>query len=124
MDQDIIRAVQDAGFQVYMRDPKDTYLYFTDGISIGYLQNNHMDGTSIRTVHVANKTTGTGFYIADRLEKLTEKTLRRAFVIAPREASYREVNSVHKFRNMKAFRNLCEWNKLLQLVEKSDDQAR
>jgi hypothetical protein len=73
MSPEIIEQVTAAGFDVYMRDPKDTYMFFTDGKNIGYLQDDRLAGLTLSTVHKANRSTGTGFRIAEGLSLYLER---------------------------------------------------
>lgn len=104
---DVVQAVVDAGFDVYMRDvKKDTWLIFTDGVHIGYLQNAPMGGVSLGTVHMPNGSTGTGFRLAEHLGAgdLTRGKLIEAFSFAPSWASGRgrDRASVRKWPDIEA----------------------
>ena len=83
MKQEVIDAITAAGFDVYMRDQKDTYLLFTDGKNIGYLQADRLAGFTISTVHKPNTTTGTGFQIERHATEFTAEMLARAFITTP-----------------------------------------
>lgn len=116
MDKAIIDAVAAAGFDVYMRDLKDTWLLFTDGQNIGYLQAPRGDGWSISTVHMPNSTTGTGFQIDRYLATFDRASLARAFVHAPRWASGRDVASVRKYRDIEHYRASGPFNAEYRLI--------
>lgn len=116
--QSVIDAVAAAGFDVYMRDPKDTYLLFTDGNNIGYLQDDRLAGYCISTVHMPNTTTGTGFQIERHVSEFTPEMLRRAFVGAPPWAARRELGSVRKYRDMEHYLRSDSWHAGYRLVAK------
>lgn len=117
MEQAIIQAIKNAGFQVYMRKPEDSYCIFTDGSNLGYLQSNQWRGVSLSTVHVPNTSTGTGFGIADGLSvsDLTAENLREAFQHSPQWG--RGVSSVTKYRSIDHYRRRDSWNGAYQLVD-------
>lgn len=115
---DIIAAVSTAGFSVYMRNERDSWLYFTDGNRIGYLENSRGAGIKLVTVHIPNTTTGTGFGIADGLgvADLTRDKLSEALVTAPHWASSRDVASVSKWPNFEALKASSRFNGEYRLV--------
>lgn len=115
MKEETIAAIKATGLKVYMRKPKDTWLYFTDGTRIGYLQEHPYRGVCTSSVHVPNGDTGTGFQIDDGIAEITFDNLARAFCIAPSWAFSRYRASVVKFRSMDAFINSCMFNR--DLVE-------
>ena len=60
----LISHLNSLGYDVYMRNPSDTYANFTDGTRIGYVQ--WSDGiVKYSTVHVPNRQVGTGFEASD-----------------------------------------------------------
>jgi len=95
------------GFDVYQNpDPHwRSYAYFTDGKHIGYFENDRFRGFKLSTVHIANKSTGTGFGLTDGTEtvEFTREGLERAFIGAPVWANSVERDSVRKFDNMEHF---------------------
>ena len=97
-----------AGFDVYMKDGGDTYCYFTDGVSMGYVQHNPRDGYSFSTCHKPNRTTGTGFRV-DQSADLVQ-TAKNCFVFAPSWASSEDVKSVKKWQGIEDFRSASKWN--------------
>ncbi len=115
MEQSVIDAVADAGFDVWMRDPKDTWMLFTDGKNIGCLQADRLAGYCISTVHMPNKTTGTGFQIERHVADFTKPMLARAFVHAPHWASDRA--SVHKYQDIEHYRKANSFNEAYKLVK-------
>lgn len=117
MRDSIIAAVAAAGFGVYMRDKNDTWLIFVDDANLGYLQNNDYGGFSISTLHMANRTTGTGFRVAEDLSEvdLTRDKLAEAFVVAPAWAM-RDAATVRKWRGINDYKRSCSFNAEYRLV--------
>lgn len=117
----VIQSVARAGFDVYMRDQKDTFSIFTDGTRIGYLQNSAFRGMSISTVHVPNKSSGTGFGVLDSLSEadLTAEKLSEAFVIAPDWG--RDRQSVRKWKDFAAFKAADSFNAEYKIIASRAD---
>jgi hypothetical protein len=112
-----IYAIQKAGFRVYMRSPKDSWLYFVDDADrIGYAQETRSGFVSISTVHVPNSETGTGF-VLDDIPSLSADNLAKAFVIAPRWATGRQRASVKKWASWKAFKASSPFNANYKMIE-------
>ena len=112
-----IYAIQKAGFRVYMRSPKDSWLYFVDDADrIGYAQETRSGFVSISTVHVPNSETGTGF-VLDDIPSLSADNLAKAFVIAPRWATGRQRASVKKWANWEAFKASSPFNADYKMIE-------
>lgn len=82
MRREVIEKVKSLGYAVYMRDLKDTYLIYTDGRRIAYLEDarNPFTGISISTKHRPNTTTGTGLdvYRHIQLSDVTKEALELA----------------------------------------------
>ena len=117
MDKSIIERVQSCGFDVYMRDVSDTYLFFTDGTNIGYLQHREMDGFSLSTVHIPNTTSGTGFVVARFMADITCRELAECFVRCPSDFMGQGLaKSVVKWRDWDHFHNSNQWNKSFNKV--------
>lgn len=114
MDQKIIDAVAGAGFDVWMRDPKDSWLLFTDGKNIGYLQADRLAGYILTTVHMPNKSTGTGFQIERHVSSFDKETLSRAFIHAP-DWARGDRASVIKYRDIEHLRAANSFNAAYQL---------
>jgi len=112
MKAEIIQAIKDTGLAVYMRNINDTYAYFTDGVHIGYIQEDKgfMEGISISTVHIPCHECGTGYNLEKHLEvkDLTEERLEHAFINAPSWAT--RSSYVKKWRNMEHFLTKDSWN--------------
>ncbi len=89
-----------------MKRRSDSWIYYTDGTRIGYLQNGRLDGISLSTVHIPNTTTGTGFKLDECLGviDLTAEKLATAFNHSPGWATGRDRDSVRKWRDFAAFK--------------------
>jgi hypothetical protein len=118
MKTEIVRAVQKAGFSVYMRDRHDSWLIFTDGTRICYLQDDRLAGLSLSAVHIPNQTTGAGFKLADglSLKDITTGALSCAFY-APDWASSMDIAASIKWRDMQAFLQACAFTAGYSLLE-------
>lgn len=111
-----IEAVSQAGFDVYMRADQgarlcgDTWLYFTDGKQIGYLQVAPFGGGyTLSTVHVPNRQVGAGFSLGDDVlsaAQLTPENLARAFMHAPAWGRHEHVT---KWADWNAFAKRESW---------------
>lgn len=121
MSPDTIHLVANLGFNVYMRDKKDTWLIFTDpdGKRLGYLQVNRFSGYDISTIHHANATSGTGFQVERDVPELTRGILEFAFQHAPPWADQRDVKSVRKYKDIDDYRAASNFNSKYQLVAKA-----
>jgi len=115
MDTSTIETVQSFGFDVYMRDTADTYMFFTDGKNIGYLQYNRPEGFTLNTVHIPNADTGTGLSVARHLGGFTERELRECFLLNPIGYRFRS-EPPKKWRNWLHFENSSKWNKSFHKV--------
>jgi hypothetical protein len=115
VEQKIIDAVTSAGFDVWMRDPKDSYMLFTEGKNIGYMQLDRSAGYTISTVHKPNTSSGTGFQVERHVSDFTRDILARAFVHCP-EWYLRDARSVHKYRDMEDYRAASSFNAEYKLV--------
>jgi hypothetical protein len=121
MDEQIINAVIDAGFTPYMRNREDTYMLFTDGTRIGYLQVNRFDGISMSTVHKPNTRTGTGFKIDLPLgARIDKETLEKAFVGAPSWAYASDRAAVQKYLDIDEYVNRDQWNRGFKPITKKE----
>lgn len=100
--QQLIDSLKEKGYEVYGPEKLSTYVYFTDGKRIGYVQYNNVGGTKYTTVHMPNKYTGTGFQAEDA---------EGALAFAPHWASPSDRNSVIKFQNFETFKR-AHWQPL------------
>lgn len=90
---ELIAALKAQGFSVHAPANLTTYVWFTDGVRIGYAQNDRMTGVKYATVHKANRFTGTGFQ-AD--------TPQEALMTIP--PGFTGVPMPEKYANFEAFR--------------------
>lgn len=95
------------GFDIYQSNGPhwQSYAYFTDGENIGYIENSRLRGLCLSTVHVPNRTTGTGFAMTGDRDTvtLTREYLSQTFVHAPVWASGGDRASVTKWKSFEAF---------------------
>jgi hypothetical protein len=122
--QDILNAVSEAGFIAYLRDPKDTWLYFTtqDGKHIGYLQADRSGYVTISTVHVPCSAIGTGFR-CDPIPSLSKENLQKAFAIAPLWANSQDRSRVRKWKDWQAYVKSSPFNKEYKRVFDSASES-
>ena len=117
MKAETIKKIAASGFDVYMRDESDTFGYFTDGSNIGYFQEQPLEGLTLSTVHIPNRTSGTGFRL-DAPETISAASLAKAFAHSPEWADSRARASVRKYRNVADFLAYDNWHKTFRLVAK------
>lgn len=101
-----IELIKSLGFSVYMRDLKDSYCYYTDGVSIGYAQWSRL-AVSVSSVHKPNRTSGTGFRVED---DITAQGLRAALTLHTPHWAVHDQSSVKKYKNWDEFQNANTWN--------------
>lgn len=112
--EQVLGMLKGAGFQVYMRKPAtDEYCYCTDGTGIAYVQWSDYR-TSVSTVHVPNKQTGTGFQFADEITIANVQAAMRCG--SPHWASERDRSSVRKYKSWEDFHTKDSWNAGLSQV--------
>lgn len=99
-----IAAIKAMGFSVYQNPDShwQTYLFYTDGTRIAYLQNDGLQGLCISTVHVPDKQVGTGYGLGP-IPALTRQALEVGFIHAPNWASGADRNATRKFADWAAF---------------------
>ena len=103
IDDATLDAIAAEGVKVYMPEKgMQTYLFYTDGTRIGYLQRGTFGGWSISTVHIPNRESGTGFGMGEMDEFIPER-LKDGFVHAPSWANKPERESVVKWKDMDEF---------------------
>ncbi len=119
MGHDTIAKVQGFGFSVYMRKDSDTWLLFTDGKNIGYLEDGPY-GFNFSTVHKPNTTSGTGFQIGRNENDFSEADLKNCFVAVPSWADSRSRASVAKYRDIAEYINATSFNREYNLVDAMD----
>lgn len=117
MDKEIIAKVQSFGFDVYMRNPdRDTWLLFTDGKHIGYLQYLPMEGFTLSTVHKPNHETGTGIQVKREADSFDKEDLERCFGLAPGWLRHSSLASIVKWQDIDEFRSANSFNAAYRLV--------
>lgn len=103
---DTLGTIAGLGLTVYQSaDPAwQTYAFFTDGQRIGYIENHRLEGLRLSTVHIPNRSSGTGFGVArDRPVMLTLEGLSEAFAMYPSWASQTDRESVRKWPSVESF---------------------
>jgi len=123
--QSALLELIDAGFDIYIPDglrttTKITFAYFVLDNSIGYLQFDRMSGIHFSTVHKPNRTTGTGFIVADEITSHFHEYALKSFCHAPFWASSADRNSVVKFKNWKEYADSKESYYTYRKIEKTD----
>ena len=105
-----IEMMKAQGWAVYVRSSNPTYCYVTDGTNICYVQwsdNREM----VSSVHMPNKTTGTGYGLFDRI---TPENVRQAMLtLSPNWASGRDRQSVRKYKDWDEFHGKDSFNSKL-----------
>lgn len=99
---EIIKAISDAGLIAYMRDPKDSWVYYTsqDGVQIGYLQADRGGYATISTVHKPLQGSGVGSgFRCDPIKTLAPEELAKAFAFAPPWVNGQDRRRVVKWKN-------------------------
>jgi hypothetical protein len=117
MDAAVIAKVKGFGFEVYMRDPSDTYLYFTDGTRIGYMQESRWGGFDLNTVHKPNTQSGTAFGVMQGVDDFTKDDLAKCFTFSPAWASGDLRASAKKWKDMDTFLKSDNWHAGFRLIE-------
>lgn len=99
----ILDTIAACGFDVFQNaDPSwRSYVFFTDGKRIGYLQAGRFGGVDIATVHIPNPRSGTGFSMGP-VEGITRENLELAFMHAPHWADRESRESVRKWPSIEA----------------------
>lgn len=95
-----IEKIKSFGFRVFQRKGGDNHAFFSDGKNIGYIENAGR-GLKCSTVHIPNRTTGTGYGI--EISEISKSELEKAFCIVPHWASPGDIPSVVKYSSLEAF---------------------
>lgn len=104
--KDFAALLLDNGMQVFTKiynSGSSTYIYFSDGVNIGYAQEGRWGGVRISTVHFPTKDIGTGFSLQGEVESIVEPTIedaKKAFITAPNWASRSDRSKVKKFKDV------------------------
>lgn len=102
--QDLIDSIKAQGFQVFGPEKLTTYVYFTDGVRIGYAQDNNIGGVRYSTVHKPCTQCGTGFAAQD---------VQSALAHAPHWATSGDRSAVRKYKDFEEFKSK-NWQPLVQ----------
>ena len=114
MIKEAIAKIQGFGFDVYMRDPNDSYLIFTDGKNLGRLEARPAVGYSLGTIHRPNIKSGTGFSVLREVSSFTKEDLLRCFETHP---SWWKGPMPVKYKDIDDYRNADWFNAGYKLVE-------
>jgi hypothetical protein len=118
VNKETIAKVQSYGLDVYMRNETDSWLIFTDGKRIGYLDTGGTFGLfNLCTVHKPNRTTGTGFQVGRHEASFDKAALESCFAFAPAWAHGGDRETVKKYRDIADFLNADDWNRGYRKVE-------
>lgn len=104
--KDFASLLLDSGMQVFTiiySSGAPTYIYFSDGVNIGYAQEGRWGGVRISTVHIPTIGIGSGFGLQGEFESIVTPTLedaKKAFVIAPNWAKASDRSKVKKFKDV------------------------
>lgn len=104
--QKIIALVKSLGYRVFIRpdkyDREVTYCFYTDGTRIAYAEwCRHGFRESVSSVHMANRTTGTGYMFDDQINA---ETLAGALNChAPQWARHGDAATVRKWKDWDTF---------------------
>ena len=122
MKIEIAKAVQAAGFDVYMKNgdvDKYTWLFYSDPATgaIGYLQKPYFgDGVDISTLHKPTTSIGSGFRALENVA-VTAENLRAGLAVAP--PWWRgSTDNVRKYADIEQYRRENPFNAEYTLVEK------
>jgi hypothetical protein len=94
------------GFDVYappVGNRNRTYLFFTDGTRIGYMQWGDCGGLSLSTVHLPNRESGTGFDAGEIPYEFTREQLEEAFAFAPGWSTRTMQKATRKYKDAADF---------------------
>lgn len=114
---EMIAFIKSCGYRVFVRPSRSLvnseWCFYTDGTRIAYAQWSDYRA-SVSSVHKANRKTGTGFAIADHINR---ETLASAIACrAPGWAWGSDAQSVHKYSDWDAYHNESAFNRELTEV--------
>ena len=102
--------IKSLGYDVYIREPKQEYCFYTDGTHIGYAQWGGIE-PRVCSVHKPSLSCGTGYSL---FTKISKNTLDVAIkTIKPHHHARDEIK---KFKDWDEFHNSSEWNKKLYKI--------
>ena len=102
--QQLIDDIKAEGLLVFGPEDLSSYVFFTDGIRVGYAQYDKREGVSYSTTHKACRTVGTGFKV---------DSLQEALLFAPAWADNRQRAAVCKYKDFEEFKSQ-NWQPLIQ----------
>lgn len=102
--QQLIDDIKADGLQVFGPEKLTSYVYFTDGTRIGYVQYDPMSGEKFSTVNKPCKQCGTGYRV---------DTAQQALVIIPSWANSADRSMVRKYKDFEEFKK-NNWQPLVQ----------
>lgn len=113
--EEMANLLKDNGFHIFYskwssNNAKPSYFHFTDGINIGYCQED-LGGLKFSTVHKPCKECGTGFGELGEGKTILESA-KKAFLVAPHWANHRDVAAVKKYKNWEEYtskNNSCQY---------------
>ena len=109
LPRESVEYIASLGYRVFMRDPSDTYAYFSDGTRIGYVEHDRMAGFTISTVHMPSRDVGTGYQVS-RHGPLTSELLEEAIRTHTPAWDRRNSSAVLKYRDLDQFLASSTWN--------------
>lgn len=107
--------IKSFGYRVFIRPNGHgaTYCFYTDGERIAYAQWGSIN-SGVSSVHKANRTSGTGFKVSDRIDR---GTLEQAlFCFAPEWATNSDRQSVVKYKHIQEYLDSSLWNSSLEEI--------
>ena len=108
----MIARLQGMGFTVYRRGENDTYMFYSDGTRIGYIQRERFGGWSVSTVHVPNRHTGTGISWHKDLDWPTDAQILDGFRSElPSYCRVADAKATRKYRDVNEWLNRDSWNR-------------
>lgn len=126
--QNACDRLNELGFDIYVSPatsswPIVTHGYYTDGERIAYFQADHYgSGVDICTVHIPNRTSGTGFRVHDCIGSaaITEQEAEQGFASYPIWASANDRKSVKKYSSIADFKERSSFHNNLTLLTKEN----
>jgi hypothetical protein len=114
---EMIAFIKSCGYRVFVRPSRSLvnseWCFYTDGTRIAYAQWSGYR-TSVSSVHKANRKTGTGFSVAERINS---NTLADAIGCDCPSWSIRDARTVHKYRDWDEYHNESAFNRELTEVQ-------
>lgn len=118
--QSALDFLHSLGLEVYMRNRDDSYLIFSDGKRLGYLEHHAFNGFTLTSVHVPNSTTGTGFQVARHAPSVDEPQLRRCLTLTePGWLPSRDRGKTVKYRSPESYFSASSFNRQYKPIPRS-----